>query len=129
MTETYINIIFIDLHEKSIVIFESVIFLSQSSYLKRFLLKFSSNYHQNKSREQLKINLRDLYSKLKTEEAKHKTSQNRLNFSLDKNRQLDSWLRTRLVQLRILCSTSNIPIFKWSLKTLLRIKDMIMVKK
>ena len=90
MTETYINIIFIDLHEKSIVIFESVIFLSQSSYLKRFLLKFSSNYHQNKSREQLKINLRDLYSKLKTEEAKHKTSQNRLNFSLDKNRQLDS---------------------------------------
>ena len=66
-------------------------FLSDTFKVSLHTLKgFYSNYHQNKSREQLKINLRDLYSKLKTEEAKHKTSQNRLNFSLDKNRQLDS---------------------------------------
>ena len=33
---------------------------------------FYSNYHQNKSREQLKINLTDFYSKLQTQNIKHK---------------------------------------------------------
>ena len=32
---------------------------------------FYSNYHQNKSREQLKINLTDFYSKLETQNIKH----------------------------------------------------------
>ena len=52
------------------ICFISFLFALRKSCSLHTLKGFYSNYHQNKSREQLKINLTDFYSKLETQNIK-----------------------------------------------------------